>query len=512
MPQFRAELEDKPSERVKGNPRVKEMSGQAAKAPWDREAHLQGLLSSLDDLVFELDENGTYVEIWGTNDALLFAPRSELLGRTHTEAISEEVGLRLKQIIASVGETGRPEIWEYCLEVPAGTRWFRGRIAPIAGSEGSSRRFCLLVRDITAQKEAEQEITRLLSREQLLSRLSEVVPVGLFEIDLSGHVTFSNDRIHTITGDLSANTLEALMSSVVVAEDRPALESAVATVLADQSVDDLEIRFCLQAPDDQRDAGVVRVCQLSLRALTDAAGTVTGAVGCISDVTDPVQLRQELEVRASVDKLTSCLNREASLELVEAMTAAPKAPTEGNALIYVDLDDFKSVNDRLGHAAGDSLLVAAADRLRGAARRGDAVGRLGGDEFLVICPRVESPAQAVRIAERVAAATEATIDVGTGAVELRTSVGVAWTTKAIDADAFLAQADSAMYESKRTRRNGVTLFATDSRDASPLVPGALRVGTPRGSADKTNAHSSVTRGAVSRDVADEAKTENWGGA
>jgi diguanylate cyclase (GGDEF)-like protein/PAS domain S-box-containing protein len=345
-----------------------------------------------------------------------------------------------------------------------------------------------------------------------LSRLSEVVLVGLFEIDLSGRVTFSNDRIHTITGDLSASTLEALMSSVVVAEDRPALESAVATVLADQPVDDLEIRFCLQAPDDPRDAGAVRVCQLSLRALTDAAGTVTGAVGCISDVTDPVQLRQELEVRASVDKLTSCLNREASLELVEAMTAAPKAPTEGNALIYVDLDDFKSVNDRLGHAAGDSLLVAAADRLRGAARRGDAVGRLGGDEFLVICPRVESSAQAVRIAERVAAATEATIDVGTGAVELRTSVGVAWSTKAIDADAFLAQADSAMYESKRTRRNGVTLFATDSRAASPLVPGALRVGTPRGSAGKTNAHSSVTRGAVSRDVADEAKTEDSGGA
>jgi hypothetical protein len=85
-------------------------------------------------------------------------------------------------------------------------------------------------------------------------------------------------------------------------------------------------------------------------------------------------------------------------------------------------------------------------------------------------------------------------------------------TKTIDADAFLAQADSAMYESKRTRRKGVTLFATDSRDASPLVPGALPVGTPRGSADKTKAHSSVTRGAVPRDVADEAKTEDSGGA
>jgi len=512
MPQLHAQLEAKSSERVKGNPRVEEISGQATKALQDREARLEALLCSLDDLVFELDENGTYVEIWGTNDTLLIAPRSELLGQTLGDALGGEIGRALTQLIGRVAKNGRPQIYQYALDVPAGTRWFQGRLAPIAGPESSPTRVCLLVRDITEQKVAEQEVSRLLSREQLLSRLSEVVPVGLFEIDLVGHITFSNDRMHTIMGDLFANTVEALMSSVVFAEDRPTLESALATVLADQPVDDLEIRFCLQAPDDPRDAGAVRVCQLSLRALTDAAGTVTGAVGCISDVTDPVQLRQELEVRASVDKLTSCLNREASLELVEAMTAAPKAPTEGNALIYVDLDDFKSVNDRLGHAAGDSLLVAAGDRLRGAARRGDTVGRLGGDEFLVICPRVESSAQAVRIAERVAAATEATIDVGTGVVELRTSVGVAWTTKAIEVDAFLAQADSAMYESKRTRRDGVTLFATDSVDASPLVPGTLRVGRPRGSADKTNAHSSVTRGAVSRDVADEAKTEDSGGA
>jgi len=84
----------------------------------------------------------------------------------------------------------------------------------------------------------------------------------------------------------------------------------------------------------------------------------------------------------------------------------------------------------------------------------------------VICPRVESSAQAVSIAERVAAATTATVDVGPGVVELRTSVGVAWTAGVLSADAFLAQADSAMYESKRTSRKGVTLFAMDGGDAN----------------------------------------------
>jgi diguanylate cyclase (GGDEF)-like protein/PAS domain S-box-containing protein len=412
--------------------------------------------------VLELDENGTYLGVWTGNDALLTAPRSELLGRTLAENVSVEVGVGLMKIVGSVLESGRPDIWEYCLEVPAGVRWFESRVAPIATAEGSSRRVCLLVRDITEKKSAELETTRLLSREQLLSRLSEALPVGLFEIDGAGRITFDNDRMRAFAGYSSPVTKEGLMSSIVT-DDRPVFEAALCAVLANQPVDDLEIRFLA--------TGTERVCEIGMRPLTDSTGEVTGAVGYLSDVTYRAQLYRELEVKASIDKLTSCLNREASIQLVETMTAAPKAPGEGSAVIYVDLDDLKSVNDRLGHAAGDQFLVAAADRLRGAARRGDAVGRLGGDEFLVICPRVESSAQAVRIAERVAAATVATIDVGTGAVELRTSVGVAWTTEAIDAEAFLARADSAMYESKRTHHKGVTMFATDSGDKGSTMSG-----------------------------------------
>ena len=431
-----------------------------AEALQETEARLHALVSSLDDLVFELDENGTYLGVWTTNDALLVKPRNELLGRTHGEVISEELGLRLKEVTVTAFETGQPQIWEYSLEVPAGLKWFQGRVAPIASAEGRAKRICLLVRDITAQKRAEQEVSRLLSREQLLSRLSESVPVGLFEVDIAGRVAFTNDRAESIVGDLGSRTVEALTSSIVET-DRHAFEAALASAFGGQAVDDVEIRFHLRAPEVLLNAGTERVCDLSLRALTDAAGTVAGVVGCLSDVTDRVQLRRELELRASFDKLTSCFNRETSLELLERATAAPKHAGEGNALIFIDLDDFKSVNDRYGHAAGDRLLAETAERLREAARKGDAVGRVGGDEFIVICPRVQSSAQAIRVAERVAAATAAVLDIGVAKIELRTSVGVAWTADAIDADAFLAQADSAMYQSKRTSRNGVTLFSTN---------------------------------------------------
>jgi diguanylate cyclase (GGDEF)-like protein/PAS domain S-box-containing protein len=436
---------------------VIEISGpqEPTEALQETEARLQAVLSSLDDLVFELDEDGTYLGIWTANDSLLVAPRGELLGRTHAEVIGEDVGLSLKEVSHNVLESGRPEFWEYRLNVPAGLRWFQGRVAPIETREGAPRRICLLVRDITAQKEAEQEISRLLSREQLLSRLSESVPVGLFELDMAGHVAFTNDRMQAIVGDMSVDTVEVLATTVDVA-DRPAFDSALAAVLGGSPVDDVEVRFSLPASRGGRE----RVCDLSLRPLTDATGVV-GAVGCLSEVTDRVLLRRELEVRASVDRLTSCLNRDASLQILESATAAPKQPGEGNALIYIDLDDFKSVNDRFGHAVGDRLLADVAERIRDAARKGDAVGRVGGDEFIVICPRVQSSSQAIKVAERVAAATSATVDIGTAEVEMRTSVGVAWTAGALDADSFLAQADAAMYQSKRTSRKGVTLFATN---------------------------------------------------
>jgi diguanylate cyclase (GGDEF)-like protein len=245
--------------------------------------------------------------------------------------------------------------------------------------------------------------------------------------------------------------------AMVVDEDRPLLDAALAAALADEPANDIEIRLRLPSEDPLHPADEERVCLLGLRSLNDSAGVVSGAVGCLSDITERAQLRQELEVRASIDALTSCLNRAATLELVGRTVTALNGD-QGNAVIFIDLDRFKAVNDHLGHAAGDQVLVEAADRLRRAIRDGDQVGRFGGDEFLVICPTVESPAQASEIAMRIAEALTSTVDFGSGPIQLRASVGVAWTSEVLDADTLIARADSAMYESKRLGRQGVTLF------------------------------------------------------
>lgn len=311
---------------------------------------------------------------------------------------------------------------------------------------------------------------QLQAREQLLSRLSDALPVGVFQVDLNRRITLTNNSFHLIIDVPRKGSFEDQMSTVL-ADDRPALNAALAKALADQSVDDVEIRLCLPNRNAASVSNQERVCLLGLRPLTDGAGVVSGAVGCLSDVTERALLHEELEVRASVDKLTSCLNRAATIDQVDR-TISDQHIGLGRAVIFIDLDRLKSVNDALGHAAGDHLLVVAADRVREALRHGDFVGRLGGDEFLVICPRVASAAQALEIAERISLGLTTSVHFGSCTVDLRASIGVAWTTETLDTDTLIGRADSAMYESKRLGQHGVTLFSDaeihqDSKGPAP---------------------------------------------
>jgi two-component system cell cycle sensor histidine kinase/response regulator CckA len=143
----------------------------------------------------------------------------------------------------------------------------------------------------TAEQVSAEDASR--ARQQLLSRLSDALPVGVFQVDLAGNVTFTNDRLHAILGVPLAATVEAQMSSIV-ADDRPLLEAALAAVFADQIVDDIEVRLHHPDAEPSLAASAERVCLLSLRALTDSVGIVSGAVGCLSDVTNRIRLENEL--------------------------------------------------------------------------------------------------------------------------------------------------------------------------------------------------------------------------
>jgi diguanylate cyclase (GGDEF)-like protein len=161
---------------------------------------------------------------------------------------------------------------------------------------------------------------------------------------------------------------------------------------------------------------------------------------------------QELRHQAFHDRLTGLANRALFSDRLEHAVHLHARDGRPVAVLFLDLDDFKSVNDSLGHAAGDQLLVRVAERVQGAVRTGDTVARLGGDEFGVLLESGDDPGQA---AARIAAALRAPFPVGGGSVQVRASTGIARLTGTdvpIDADELLIRADGAMYTAKRATK------------------------------------------------------------
>ncbi|MEV0565215.1 GGDEF domain-containing protein [Dactylosporangium sp. NPDC050588] len=171
-------------------------------------------------------------------------------------------------------------------------------------------------------------------------------------------------------------------------------------------------------------------------------------------VREQERAQRQLQYQASHDVLTGLANR---ATLAEALARSiPDAPV----VLYIDLDGFKAVNDTNGHAAGDAVLVAVADRLRAAVRSGDTVARLGGDEFAVGCPGLPVPA-ATALAERLLTSLAEPVSSPTGAYRVGASVGIAPAAPGAEPEDVLLRADAAMYEAKRSGRSRWVLAARD---------------------------------------------------
>lgn len=174
------------------------------------------------------------------------------------------------------------------------------------------------------------------------------------------------------------------------------------------------------------------------------------------------QQQKELDYLAHFDTLTGLPNRALLIDRMQQALRVAKRHRQKVAVLFIDLDDFKHVNDSLGHATGDRLLTAVAQRLLGCVRAEDTLARLGGDEFVVVLPELRDLQDAAIVAQKILMALEAPFAVEGHELFSRASIGISlYPTDADSADALLANADVAMYHAKRLGKNNYQFFASE---------------------------------------------------
>jgi diguanylate cyclase (GGDEF)-like protein/PAS domain S-box-containing protein len=297
--------------------------------------------------------------------------------------------------------------------------------------------------DISDEMAAHEAVQQ---RERLLRRVAESLPVGILQLSADRALVYANARLGALLG-LELVTGAGDLLDAVPEPDRTALAAALEGALEGGRDAELEV-----AVHDAR-TGARRVCAVSAVALGDREGA-PGALLSLIDVTDSARVRDELTARATFDVLTGCHNRASTLAVLER--AVREEPV---AVVFVDLDRLKPVNDGLGHDAGDELLRLTAQRLSTVLRREDIVGRIGGDEFLVVCRGLDSAERALAMGGRVQEAVCAPVVLAGTPVDVTASIGVAWAGPGADVAALVKRADAAMYRSKEEGRGRPVLAA-----------------------------------------------------
>lgn len=388
------------------------------------------------------DEVATILSIDDSTSLMLGWSAEEMVGRANLDFIHPEDHVRaidnwMSRFSTSTGHMGVVRLRYRCRD----DSWLWVEISNQVQTDdsGVTTVFAQLI-DVSDEMAAVEALRR---SEGFLRRMSDTLPVGTFHIGSDGKVVFVNPVLERLLGDAPVATQRDL-ARALVPDQWLLLDGAIATALREGLDTDLDLAL---APDGD---GAKANCRITLRAVTDG-GSILGVLGCVVDVT-------ELKRMADTDSLTNLANRRSILQLLDE-TLAGQAGRVG--VIFVDLDTFKPVNDRYGHRVGDELLAAVANRLHAAVRPVDEVGRLGGDEFLVVCPGLGTPASALGVAQRLEEALKDSFEVQGVSLSLTASFGVACGSEGVTAEHLVATADAAMYEAKARRPGGPVYLPGD---------------------------------------------------
>jgi diguanylate cyclase (GGDEF)-like protein/PAS domain S-box-containing protein len=417
----------------------------------ESEERLRALVQSGFDLLAIIDVDGKMTYISPSHERLLGHPLSLWLDGHGRDIVHPDDLADLRATLRVVRET--PGKWARvrCRQRHANGswRWFE-HVFTNMFDVPSVRGIVSNSRDTTDAEAAVDALRKTSERFRALVRHSSDVIVV---VDLKARPTYVSPALEHVLGYGPDDLVGRNLLSLVHAEDRPMCHAHFDTVVADPSREHaIEVRG---HHADRR----WRWFELrTINLLHEPA--VQGIVVHVRDVTDRRTAEQALEYRALHDPLTGLPNRALVIDRLSQTFASGRRHSLSSAVLFIDLDRFKSVNDSLGHAAGDELLVEVANRLGVGRRAVDTVARLGGDEFVVVLHDVADDTAAVDTARAIVADLRRPFVVHGRELLVTASIGLSITkgTEDVDAEVVLHEADAAMYDAKSNGGDRVSMF------------------------------------------------------
>ena len=401
------------------------------------------------------------------NDAfeeVLGYTKEELLGRSYLELVHPDDVERTKREGDSIarGERGTPDFENRYRRKDGSYRWLL-RSSP---SDLKQRLVYALAKDVTERKHTETELSEkrsaLAEAEARFRSAFDNAPTGMALVSVDHGTRGKVLRVNAALCELSGYSAEELVGADIQAISHPDDVDGDREVLR-SLLDGTSPAYRVEKRYIRKDGEVVwTVVQGSV--VRDSDGRPLYGIGQVQDVSERKRFEERLAHQALHDPLSGLPNRTLAVDRLTQALARSRRSGSTVAVLFIDIDNFKVVNDSLGHQVGDGLLVEVAKRLQGVLRATDTVARFGGDEYVMICDELPSERAALRMTERVETALARPVELDGEEQVVTTSIGVAIASgPEDDAEGLIRDADAAMYRAKELGRARYEVFDQQMR-------------------------------------------------
>jgi diguanylate cyclase (GGDEF)-like protein/PAS domain S-box-containing protein len=425
-------------------------------------ASLAATLGALPDLLFEVDEEGRYLACHARRPELLAAPPEQLLQTRVDDVLPPEAARQVHAALAEALENGHSYGRLLTLPLDDGDHWFelsvalKPRTADPTGAqdEGASlHRFVVISRDVTERKQAEEEL-------RLAALVYQTSSEGMAVMNAQGEIITINPAFTRITGHTLDEVKGRNISLLNSGRQGPEFYDELWRTL------DQKGRWQGELWNRRKD-GTLYAEALSINTICNADGSPHQRVALFSDVTQRKTHEELIWNQANYDSLTGLPNRRMFREHLDQSLTTARDTEQRLALLFLDLDRFKEINDTHGHDAGDQLLQTAAQRLRSCVRESDMVARLGGDEFTLVITHWHDEHRVEELAHTLIKRLAEPFHIGKETEYLSASVGITlFPQDGTDTETLLKHADQAMYAAKRLGRNRWERFTPAMQEAA----------------------------------------------